>query len=74
MFKDKQSATRLVVIFSCMSMLAGLVSAVISALSNPSREALLSGGAGGGFITGAILIGAGLIALSNIAPSLKDPE
>ena len=72
MFKDKKSALRLVVIFSSMSLLAGLVSAVLSAIFIRSENAFDVQAASSGFITGAVLIAAGLIALSNVVSELKE--
>jgi len=71
---ERKAVSGIVVVLSLIVMLVGLIGMGICFLFIWSSNQLDVMGAGMGFITGAIMIGSGLIALSNVARGMKKTD
>ena len=71
---ERKATSGIVVVLSAIVMLVGLIGMGLCFLFIWSSNQIDVMGAGMGFITGAIMIGSGLIALSNVARGMNKPE
>lgn len=71
---ERKEMSGIVVVLSVIVMLVGLIGMGICFLFIWSANQIDVMGAGMGFITGSIMIGSGIIALSNVARGVKKAE
>ena len=71
---ERKAMSGIVVVLSVVLMLVGLIGMGICFLFIWSSSQVDVMGAGMGFVTGAIMIGSGLIALSNVARGVRKTE
>lgn len=71
---ERKAMSGIVVVLSVVLMLVGLIGMGICFLFIWSSSQVDVMGAGMGFVTGAIMIGSGLIALSNVARGVRRTE